>query len=72
MTRLLEQAFQEASKLPDIEQNILAKWVLEELESDHQWDQKFAQSEDLLSQMADDALAEEQADQTSEIDIEKL
>lgn len=34
MTKLLEKAFEEASKLPEIEQNSLAKWVLEELESD--------------------------------------
>jgi len=30
MTRLLEKAFKEASKLPVVEQNALAKWVFEE------------------------------------------
>ncbi len=34
MTRLLERAFEEASKLPEVEQNALAKWVIEELESE--------------------------------------
>ena len=31
MTRLLEKAFKEAAMLPGVEQNALAKWVLEEL-----------------------------------------
>jgi hypothetical protein len=30
MTRLLERAFKEASKLPEVEQNAMAKWVMEE------------------------------------------
>ena len=34
MTSMLEKAFSEASKLPDIEQNALARWLLEEIESD--------------------------------------
>jgi len=34
MTKLLERAFQEASKLPDIAQNSLAKWLLEEMEDE--------------------------------------
>ncbi|MBV5309437.1 hypothetical protein [Chromatium okenii] len=31
MTQLLKQAFQEASKLPDIQQNMIARWLLDEL-----------------------------------------
>lgn len=31
MTQLLDQAFQEASKLPDMQQNIIARWLLDEL-----------------------------------------
>lgn len=34
MTKLLERAFKEASKLPEVEQNAFAKWVMEELEAD--------------------------------------
>jgi hypothetical protein len=30
MTRLLERAFKEASKLPEVERSALAKWDLEE------------------------------------------
>ncbi len=44
MTKLLEKAFEEASRLPEIEQNILAKWVLDELHSDKVWTKTFAES----------------------------
>jgi len=36
MAKLLGRAFKEASKLPEIEQNALAKWVIEELKSEDQ------------------------------------
>jgi hypothetical protein len=58
MTKLLERAFKEAGKLPEIEQNALAKWVLEELESERKWEKAFAGSEDVLERLADEALAE--------------
>jgi len=48
MTKLLEKAFKEASKLPVVDQNALAKWVLEELEAEKKWEQMFAKSEDVL------------------------
>lgn len=31
MTQLLERAFSQASLLPEIQQNMLAKWIMEEL-----------------------------------------
>jgi hypothetical protein len=57
MTKLLERAFEEASKLPEVEQNALAKWMIEELESEDRWEKVFAGSEDLLDKLADEALA---------------
>lgn len=57
MTKLLEKAFKAASKLPEIEQNTLAKWVLEELEAEEKWVKAFAGSEDILDKLADEALA---------------
>lgn len=56
MTKLLERAFTEASKLPEIEQNALARWVLEELGAERKWEKAFAGSEDILDQLADEAL----------------
>lgn len=42
MTQLLEKTFKEASKLPVVDQNALAKWVLEELEAEKKWELMFA------------------------------
>lgn len=37
MAKLLEKVFEQASKLPAIEQNALAKWLVKELESERKW-----------------------------------
>lgn len=72
MTKLLEKAFEEASKLPEIEQNALAKWVLEELEADKKWDKVFAESEDVLNQLANEALEAHKQGKTKPLNIDKL
>jgi hypothetical protein len=72
MTKLLEEAFAEASKLPEQEQDALATAILEELASEHRWDQAFANSADLLAQLADQALAEHRAGKTHILDPERL
>ncbi len=64
MTKLLEKAFKEASKLPNVEQNIFAKWLLEELSSERKWDKYLAESEDILSNLADEALKENEEKKT--------
>jgi len=72
MTKLLEKAFKEASKLPDIEQNGLARWVLDELESERKWEKAFAKSEYILSALADEALEEHAQEKTKPLDVDKL
>jgi hypothetical protein len=72
MTKLLEEAFAEASKLPEQEQDALAAIILEELASERRWDQAFADSADLLAQLADQALAEHRAGKTHVLDPERL
>ena len=72
MTKMLEMAFHAASKLPDTEQNALARWLLEEIESDRKWDSLFAESEDVLGQMALDALSEEEQGKTEKLHVDKL
>ena len=72
MTKLLEKAFEEASKLPETEQNSLAKWVLEELEADKKWDEVFAESEDILDQLANEALEAHSLGKTKPLDTDKL
>lgn len=56
MTKLLEHAFQEASKLPDTQQNMIARLLLDELLAEKKWDSLFAESEDFLADLADEAL----------------
>ena len=72
MTRLLEKAFKDASRLPDIEQNVLAKWLLEELEAERKWNRAFAGSEDILGQLADEAIEAHRQGKTTPLDIDKL
>jgi len=72
MTKLLKQAFEEASKLPDVEQNALARWVLEELESEKAWDRAFAASEDVLEELANEALDEYQKGKTKPLRLKEL
>lgn len=68
MTSLLAKAFDVASKLPTLEQNILARTVLDEIESEKKWGDLFAESEDFLAQLAAEALQEEVQGITTELD----
>jgi hypothetical protein len=56
MTTLLAKAFEIASKRPTLEQNILARTILDEIQSENKWDELFAESEDVLAQLATEAL----------------
>ncbi len=38
MTKLWEKAFEEASKLPEAEQNALARWLIEEVLAEKKWE----------------------------------
>ena len=72
MVRNLEKAFAEASKLPDDEQEALAVWILNELASEKRWGEAFASSQDSLSQLADEALAEHRLDQTEKLASDQM
>ena len=72
MTKLLERAFEQASKLPEVEQNALARWLLQEFESDRTWDNLFAESEDVLAKLADEAALADRNGKTEPMDPEKL
>jgi len=72
MTKLLTKAFDEVSKLPESEQDAFANWVLAELASERRWEKAFANSEDKLAQLADEALAEHRAGRTIELDADSL
>lgn len=72
MTKLLENAFHKASKLPEIEQNVIGRWLLDEIKADKEWDKLFAESEDVLEHLAQEALVEHEKGKTKNLDINKL
>lgn len=72
MTQLLKKAFQEASKLPVVDQNALAKWLMQELESEKRWEKMFAESEDVLDHLADAALKAYKRGKIKPLDIDRL
>jgi hypothetical protein len=72
MTKLLEKAFDEVSKLPKKEQDALAAWIIEEIASERRWEKAFSESSNLLSGLADEALAEHREGRTQKLDPEKL
>jgi hypothetical protein len=72
VTKLLEQAFQEAAKLTEIEQNTLAKWVLAEMAAEKAWDKSFAVSEEVLDKLADEALNDLKNGKTRPLNLKKL
>jgi hypothetical protein len=61
MTQALSAAVASAAKLPEEEQNVLAAILLEEMESEERWSALFSGSQNLLEQMANDAIQDFQA-----------
>ncbi len=72
MTNLLEKAFQEAAKLPESEQDELAKWLLDEMSSEKRWDEAFSASADRLADLAKEALDEHRRGRTDPLEPHKL
>jgi hypothetical protein len=46
--------------------------ILEELASERRWEKAFADSEDMLAQLADEALAEHRQGRTQPLDLDAL
>ena len=72
MTKLLEKAFEEASKLTELEQNALARQLLNELAEEKKWEKSFSDSEDVLSRLANETVEEHQQGKTKPLDIDSL
>lgn len=68
MTKLLEKAFAEASKLPHEAQDMLAQTLLDDLAAEEKWDDAFAKSQDKLALLADEALAEYESGKTKTLE----
>ncbi len=61
MSHLMQEALAEIQKLPEQEKENFAAWILAELTSEKRWMTAFAKSEDVLAQLADEALSEHRA-----------
>ena len=72
MTKLLDSAFEKISSLNEMEQNIFARFILDEISSEKKWDKSFSNSEHLLSQMANEALEDYNSNKTECLNIDKL
>ena len=68
MTRALEEAFREASNLPEADQDALADAIRSEIRAEEEWNKSFAGSLDVLERLADEALADHRAGRTKPFD----
>ena len=68
MTKLLEKAFTEVSRLPLAMQNMIAERLLEDINAEAKWDDSFADSQDELSRLADEAVADFQSGKTKSLE----
>lgn len=58
MNKILERAIAELAKLPEEEQEAYGLQLLEELENERGWNERFAKSQDVLGAMAAEAREE--------------
>ena len=70
MNQLLQEAFNRAAALPSEEQDRIARFLLAELEADQRWDQLLdrPESDELLSSLAIETLADHRAGATAPLD----
>ena len=74
MTKLLQQAFNVASELPEEQQDMVAQVLLDEMESERKWDELFSrpESEEPLNRMAEETLADYEEGLTEPLNLEDL
>lgn len=72
MTELLEQAIEHLKSLDASRQDAIANLIMEELEDEAKWDDAFANSQNLLADLAAEAMVEYNAGQTQVLNPETL
>lgn len=72
MTDLLDKAIKRLKTLDVERQNAIASMILEEIEDEAKWDAQFNSSQDLLADLATEAMEEYHAGKTQELDPETL
>ncbi len=69
MPKLLDKAIEEARKLPLREQDALGAIILEEIADEARWARTFADTQDVLEKLADEALADLRAGRTTPLEF---
>ena len=72
MTEALKDAFREAEKLPEREQDQVAAAIRAEIEVERAWEAQLAPSSSALGALADEALAEHRSGRTLPPDPDEL
>ncbi len=72
MTKLLKEVLAKLSKLSPERQDELAALLLAEMEDEARWDKSFAESQDALEKLADEALEEYRRGDTRPLDFDTL
>ncbi len=70
MTKLLKEVLAKLSKLSPERQDELAALLLAEMEDEARWDKSFAESQDALEKLADEALEEHRRGDTRSLDFD--
>jgi len=56
MTNLLKKLLEKHPNCQELEQNALARWLIDEIIAEKKWGKAFVESEALLEKLADEAL----------------
>jgi len=72
MTKLLANAVKKVAKLPTARQDAMAEILLKELQSDMEWDARFAKTQSLLGRLAAEAVEEHRAGKTRRLDPKSI
>ena len=67
MSKLLEEAIAKLAELSEADQDSIAMWLLEELDSERNWERLFSESHDNLAHLADKTLSEHRRGRTEEL-----
>ena len=71
MTKLLKQILEQASRLPEDEQDSLAAILLEEMADEERWAKAFERSQGALEKLAQEALEEFRRRETTPLEFDE-
>ena len=71
MTKVLNEAFERPSRLPEADQDSLAAMLLDEMQDEKRWQAAFRRGEAKVAELAEEALAEYRAGRTTPLDFDR-